>query len=275
MSDSKTEVAQRAVTGFRYKFDCAKRSVVSVRNSDNFEFDRRAMTRDEANKHCGKEADDPMNQKMKERAEAHLNETYNSLTIKALTGQNEKTKAWMVSANCKCGRTIEAQLSTILAGERKYCNARTCSVAIADRAREKALKGDYPIALSDVRPKGATPPAQELKPPPPEPPQPAEKTDDMGSLVYHINNDASSYQGQRRYVHISDQGQRCKPVATLAPFPEEFTRFVGWRGALTEEAVLLRKTAVAILAGKVDPAELVKRLREQADKLDEIVYAEA
>lgn len=274
MSDSKTEVAQRAVTGFRYRFDCGKRTVVSVRNSDSFEFDRRAMTRDEAREHCGKEADDLMNQKIKERAEAHLNEEHGALTIKTLAGQNETTLAWMVAADCKCGRKIEAQLSEILSGRRKYCNARTCPIAITDR--EKVTPpSERPLESVKRRDPGKKsrpedPPAQEVKPPPSEPPQPAEKTDGPAGLAYHIND-----QSQRRYVHINDQSQRRKPVATLAPFPEEFTRFVGWRGALTEEALLLRKTAVAILAGKVDPAELVKRLREQADKLDEIVYAEA
>lgn len=268
MSDSRAEVAQTVSTGFRYKFDCAKRTVVSVRNSDNFEFDRRAMTRDEANKHCGKEADDLMNQKLKERAEAHLNEEHGAPTIKALAGQNEKTKAWTVSANRKCGRTV--------------------------RPKGATPPADRPVASVKRRGPGKKsrledPPAQELKPPPSEPPQPAEKTDGYESInhvwrsgvlysetterAYHINNDTSPYQTQARVE------SNPKPIPPEEMFPPRELRldpsWFGWRGALAEEALLLRKTAVAILAGKVDPAELVKRLREQADKLDEIVYAEA
>lgn len=64
-------------------------------------------------------------------------------------------------------------------------------------------------------------------------------------------------------------------VPQVQPPPSVTNGNGDWRKVLSGEAESLRRAAVGILAGRTTVEDLARALREQADKLDEVIYAEA
>lgn len=251
---------------YYWRYVLAHRRAEHVRRSDGQVVESRIMTRDEieralrtqsANRGPGVEAaeetmlavdksqnkqEGTMRGKAQERVENLIGTKpgKGNIEILEIVGQHPVNNGFLVKAKCACGRILpKIMVSDITTGRKEYCDRRICPIA-------QAAKGERRTA-------GAA-----------------------RSGARRTSTAKRPYQRAKKNIAAGSNGDgRDGSVLGSTFSPTQATAVSGTPlSLLADEAAMLRRAAVGILAGSRSPEEIADAMRRQADKLDELIYAQ-